>query len=86
LQIEIARGKTAAVATAQGSIAVDDATGIATENAVGVHPVGEFKFEFGIVVYDQQQGFAEQWSQFHRHLRRASMSGPGHIRPAHRHG
>jgi len=53
LQVEIARGKTAAVATAQGSVAVDDATGIAAENAVGVHPVGEFKLESGLVVHDQ---------------------------------
>jgi len=59
LQVEIARGKTTAVATAQGSVAVDDATGIATENAVGVYPVGELKLESGLVVHDQQQGFSE---------------------------
>jgi hypothetical protein len=52
LQIEIARGKTAAFATAQRSVAVNDATGIATKNAVGVHLVCEFKLESWLVVHD----------------------------------
>jgi len=53
LQVEIARGKTVAVATAQGSVAVDDTTGIATENAFGIYAVGEFKLESRLVVHYQ---------------------------------